>query len=458
MIAVAAVHARIDSIDGLLHEEDKLKESRRFELQQYNKAISHLRRHLSANGVTIEVTLMCCVLLICLEFLQGSIEQAIVHLQGGINILQRYHTIANSESTTHASLHVSSSSIVISRKLEEIFHRLRNQWILCSRSAALEDMKLGSDQHVFKASFSSLEEARTSLDQLNTLGLELIHAASASLYNASAGDASFNCEEEISVTHNWLCSEFDRWSIAFESFLAQNTSVTDPHFSSGSTLLRMFYVTGKIWISTCISPTEAAFDDQIHEFSTIVALASSLLSSPFSYIGPLPKLSTKGRLSFTFEMGVIAPLYFTALKCRNRKLRSKAISLLSSCMPRREGFWDADILVYISRRVVEIEEARLDECIRPSANEATTTETPMPTEDDRLFTVIVRHENDHQHQGRKYSSVIYVKKPVDGSQDMLFYQEDIVQLSGTNYKKIRESRFTDSVENISGWATAAFDI
>jgi hypothetical protein len=459
MIAVAAAHARLDSIDEILRGVDKLEESQRFELQQYNKAINHLRRHLSANGVTIEVTLMCCILLICLEFLQGSIEQAIVHLQGGINILQGYRTAANSESITHSSLHVSSSSILISRKLEKIFHRLRNQWKLCGRSAVLEDMKFGSDQHVFKDSFSSLEEARTSLDQLNTLGLQIIQSTSDYRHKSSPSDASSNFEQEISATHKWLCAEFDRWSSAFECFLAQNASVTDPHFSSGSTLLRMFNVTGRIWISTCISPTEVAFDDQIQEFSIIVALASSLLSNPDSYIGPLPKSSTNGRVSFTFEMGVIAPLYFTALKCRDPKLRSKAISLLSSCVPRREGFWDADILVYITRRVAEIEEARLDERIRPSANEtATTTETRMPTEDDRLFTVIIRHETDWQHQGPKYSSVIYVKKPVDGSQDMLFYQEDIVRLSGSNYKKIGESRFTNSAESMSSWATAAFDI
>ncbi|RDL36941.1 uncharacterized protein BP5553_04374 [Venustampulla echinocandica] len=115
MIAVGAVYARLESTDKLLHVFGSREESQRYELQQYNKAIRNLRRHLSANSVTLEVTLSVCVLLICLELLQGSIEHAILHLQGGMSILDGYQTAGSLRSES------------IAHKLENIFYRLGMQ-------------------------------------------------------------------------------------------------------------------------------------------------------------------------------------------------------------------------------------------------------------------------------------------------------------------------------------------
>jgi hypothetical protein len=51
--------------------------------------------------------------------------------------------------------------------------------------------------------------------------------------------------------------------------------------------------------------------------------------------------------SFTFEMGVIPPLYFVAAKCRDPTIRRRALSLLKKA-PRRESSWSA-----LPTRVVE---------------------------------------------------------------------------------------------------------
>jgi hypothetical protein len=60
---------------------------RSFALQQYNKAISCLSRCLSQGPQSEEITLMCCVLFICLEFLRGNIDTAISHLLSGLGIM-----------------------------------------------------------------------------------------------------------------------------------------------------------------------------------------------------------------------------------------------------------------------------------------------------------------------------------------------------------------------------------
>lgn len=57
-------------------------------------------------------------------------------------------------------------------------------------------------------------------------------------------------------------------------------------------------------------------------------------------------------------MGIIPPLYLTAIKCRFPSIRRKAISLLSSS-PRREGMWDAFLAVKVAEKVMTIEEEGL---------------------------------------------------------------------------------------------------
>lgn len=55
------------------------------------------------------------------------------------------------------------------------------------------------------------------------------------------------------------------------------------------------------------------------------------------------------------DMGWIAPLYFTAVKCRVHRIRVEAIKLLRTS-PHREGIWDAHIAACVAKKVVELEE------------------------------------------------------------------------------------------------------
>lgn len=382
MIAIAAVHARLDTMDELLDGVDKREQSRQFELQQYNKAIHYLRLHISDHGITLEVTLMSCVLLICLEFLRGSIEQAILHLQGGMSILHASRT------TDRSSLGVPSCEERITRKLNEIFFRLRGQGALCGRlTPSLDDIEFSLGSLVFDKPFSSLDEARSCLDHLLTSTFVFVHLSIKSHYTSSLAEIDCNIANFLSTTHSSLSTLLDKWSNNFESFIARSGSITDTKFFNGCTLLRLFYLIGSIWLSVGISTEETAFDGRIQEFSSLVVLASSLTSNSDLGTGLLEtsrKSSIKGTCSFTFDMGAIAPLYLTAIACRDRKVRRQAMSLLASCTPRREGLWDADIMEYVARRVVEIEDIGLNDFVASSANAALAQATFMPSEQDRV--------------------------------------------------------------------------
>jgi hypothetical protein len=176
----------------------------------------------------------------------------------------------------------------------------------------------------------------------------------------------------------------------------QNLSLQEIY---GLRLLRIASIVSIIWNSTAKVGEqrkfeETAFDEHLSQFETLITLATSVIEDsvpsflPSSYssksnseswsiltgnttpetltpssdhFAALPNTyspSSKHRSTeaFTFEMGIIPFLYFTAIKCRSPTVRRAAIHLLSKATPQREGLWDARLMANIAKRMMEIEE------------------------------------------------------------------------------------------------------
>lgn len=109
---------------------------------------------------------------------------------------------------------------------------------------------------------------------------------------------------------------------------------------------------------------ETAWDAHVVDFETIVSLAGKLpglkideeLKAKARPAGPMLAKRCTLRDLFTFEMGAMPAVYFTALKCRDPVIRRRAIQVLAGMRPRREGLWDARQLEAIAKRVLEVEE------------------------------------------------------------------------------------------------------
>ena len=63
----------------------------------------------------------------------------------------------------------------------------------------------------------------------------------------------------------------------------------------------------------------------------------------------------QSEILFTFEMGLVPPLYFTATKCRHPALRRQAVSLIQRA-PGKEGMWDRAEMTYMAQKVIIMEE------------------------------------------------------------------------------------------------------
>jgi len=90
VLAVSSVH-KSESVQGncLGRKGGVPDEEDLFMLRQYSKAISSLQPHFSAKSrASISVTLVTCIIFICLEFLRGHYQTAQAHLRNGLNLLR----------------------------------------------------------------------------------------------------------------------------------------------------------------------------------------------------------------------------------------------------------------------------------------------------------------------------------------------------------------------------------
>lgn len=88
VIAIAAIHEEFtDRRLGGVSPGHESSESI-FALNQYMKAIAHLRRSLSAGKQAPLTALMSCLLFVCFDYLRGNSDSAMMHLQSGLEILR----------------------------------------------------------------------------------------------------------------------------------------------------------------------------------------------------------------------------------------------------------------------------------------------------------------------------------------------------------------------------------
>jgi hypothetical protein len=155
---------------GALHEEfvngnwkydvDKDKEHA-FAVNQYTKAIGHLRRSLATGRQAPLIALMSCILFVAFDSLRGFFDSAMIHLHSGLKILRDFQS--QSADDNH----------IIEENLAPLFSRLSLQSILYVDTRTTEHRRdfVAQLSHVITKdkevpeTFEMLEDARTCLNQ-----------------------------------------------------------------------------------------------------------------------------------------------------------------------------------------------------------------------------------------------------------------------------------------------------
>ena len=316
-----------------------------FAIQCYNKAIAALMKRLEQQDSSEEVALLTCILFICVEFLQGNEAEALALCVKGSKVLHSMQP-TDGESDSTPVLQRKGGSGMIVDDIVPIFTRLG---ILSTLFGQPIDTNTPALQLAdppppeLSYSFPSLAEARIALYDLMEKCQQVIRAAMA---YKRAPDDCFIVPDALFTLQCRMLSNLDNWSEAFMTLDCSSDPSAVYSDVYASTLLRMYHLITYIWVATCLDKSESAFDVHMAEFTSIVTFSESLLAKGTA-ANALPR--------FTFEMGLIPPLYFTAINCRHPTLRRKALALMRQGS-KRESLWDAEPVAKVAERVIELEE------------------------------------------------------------------------------------------------------
>jgi hypothetical protein len=159
IIGIGALHEEF--VNGNLKYDVENGKEYAFAVNQYTKAIGHLRRSLATGRQAPLTALMSCILFVCFDSLRGSFDSAMVHLHSGLKILRDF----GDQST--------DDNHIIEESLGPLFSRLSLQSILYVDTRMTEHRRdfvaqlsyvKTKDEEVPEA-FETLEAARTCLNQ-----------------------------------------------------------------------------------------------------------------------------------------------------------------------------------------------------------------------------------------------------------------------------------------------------
>ncbi|KAI9727226.1 MAG: hypothetical protein M1834_008486 [Cirrosporium novae-zelandiae] len=361
-------------------------------LQQYNKAVIHARKLLEGGDNqdwgTMQKILVACIIFVSFENHMGNYAAAQVHLKNGMRILSLYQSrskafrIAQPDGKELSSIPLSSCQHPAAEdKITQLFSRFDFQAMTFSDSSSpyqytpfsfsspISDASrtsLSSDENPapLPIIFSSVTEAQIYLFEYIRYLFRLTDA----LWSLSSSQSPEN-EHILAIIllmKRKCLLALEQWKVLFDTLLQSQARTRSPskrtlippdiNDSSNlrqqhvSGLLRAYYLLSLIILRAGIDSSldETLWDAQIPLFSDTLDQIESMR----------PTVNSGQQKIFSLDIGIVLPLFFTAIKCRDPLLRRKAIKLLGA-LHRREGVWDSEGATKVAEKIMEIEEGDL---------------------------------------------------------------------------------------------------
>lgn len=338
----------------LRHEKTKssLNDKQIEALSWYSRSLSKIQSGIERGNLSVQVALVSCVLFICIEMVQGHVEEALGLYGQGVQLIHDLRAKARYAPQTASDVYFREATIV------PLFLRLGTAALGIS-GVPVCDLLSGLDTQQ-KYLFRSLEDARDALIPL---------AAEVQIFWRDTGRNPFipgaggepaipsSTEAEAAVARaqrDRLQERLDAWFRAYTALTTlprftrthQPAAKSEISTSIGAILLT-FHTTLATILATSLSQTACVYDSHVHSYRTIIEQASIALESLRKPDGTQPV--------FTFELGVGLPLFWTALTCREPAIRREALKLLRIAPPM-QGFSKAQVGLALAGRIAELEE------------------------------------------------------------------------------------------------------
>lgn len=323
-----------------------------FTLRQYSKSLRGLTSHLGRQNVSsLRVILVTCAVFIYMEYLRGNYAAANTHLQNGISILKEFYDLCPCKSGTLVWNQEVLTSVV-DKSIVDAFLRLLGQARLLGQSQqelCVLPPYIGSDR--ISQGFQSPNQARHHLDQLISRVMDLNDEAQ--------GVAELAVPPRMLESQSTIQTDLLIWYQAYKLTTAMLNPKQDFQADIMYRGLHMFYTMANIAADTVLEDQSGLRYDS-HDFGFLSIITQALyifrlgISKSHSQVASLQGHNSQS----VSDWGWIPPLYFTAIKCRQHRIRLQAIRLLRSNL-HKEGIWDAELVASVAQQVMEIEEREL---------------------------------------------------------------------------------------------------
>ncbi|RAL06663.1 Zn(II)2Cys6 transcription factor domain-containing protein [Aspergillus homomorphus CBS 101889] len=360
-------------------------------LQQYNSAIRRGLKYFPRNGDgSADRILSLCVLFFCFESLQGHFRAAFRHVAAGLRILAQQQLRGRP----------AGYPLLPPDVIQSIFAALESQMLEIDGKSPLSESegllgRGGSPQRLW-----TLEEANDSFRHIYNDFLRLL-SFSSTLDEPHAEAERVQIMEQILARYHQVQADLDAWSLEFDQFLV-NIFRWDGADRASQQLVRML----QLWRTMMgvllhmeWPPAETAWDGYLSEFTTILNLAEEIIlmspsvesprstpvvkarspsdsSSPpeerlssssrensplrhespsIAYAAILPRPPHSSPSCFSMSLGILPALWTVATRCRDSRVRYRAIDIISRSK-RREGVWDSDLYFRLALQIAHREE------------------------------------------------------------------------------------------------------
>lgn len=353
VLSLSSVHKR-DTYVGVYdpRQLSSLDQQERFTLQQYTKAIHHLQPHLSStNKSSTCTTLITCFVFICLELLCGHFATAQNHLHNGLKIIKERKTSPHTHDDVFLLDAVPNS---VDDCIIKAFCRLEFQLELFRHSHQHPCLVLQtSELDLTPDTFHSINAA---WDRLERLFSKIFHLTEqVRRHEQMSGHLFHGHSPSLLAYQQQIQTELS----ACLGILEASRKILDSRDPRGLAcrVLFVYHTMASIMADTCLRlGDEKIYDSHTNKFVSILEQSTTMREIGLSESPDRPLLGSRIHMSRSIvDVGWIAPLYYTALKCRVRHVRLQAIRLIETTS-YREGIWDSHVAACVARKVVEIEE------------------------------------------------------------------------------------------------------
>ncbi|RHZ68351.1 hypothetical protein CDV55_107157 [Aspergillus turcosus] len=334
-------------------------------LRWYSRSLANMRRQIDRGSVDIHVALISCILFICIETLQGRVEEALRLYQQGVSLIFELRAGGTRMGSCPGSASLEDTIIPIFLRLGTIALSISGVPV----SGLLDEM-----QSLAGNTFSSLSSARLAMTALAAEGM--IFQRTVEEHFAINGHevpiplAFKNKQEDIQ-------KRLAAWHRAYTNLV--NSSDPSKLPTSGTSLLLTFHAATFVITTVCTEQLETAYDAYLPQFRLIVEQSAVHLEASAGPNGRQPP--------FTFEMGPGLSLFLTAIKCREPWLRRRALQLLRKAPPM-QGLYKCPPGATLAEAFMRLEESgSVFDASSPKCAESYGESTRRSDDLDRMSTV-----------------------------------------------------------------------